>query len=68
MADCVRQVLTEDGVRVAVGDPVYNYYDMVPAGAIVSIRDDGWFTTANGDHLDGSRCCSMAFAAGRGWT
>jgi len=68
MADCIRQVVTEDGVRVAVGDPVYNYYDMVPAGRIVSIGADGWFHTDRSDFLDGSRCCSMAFAARKGWT
>ena len=61
-------VVTEDGVTVGIGDAVYNYYDMVPAGHIVRIKDDGWFHTDRADFLDGSRCCSMAFAAGRGWT
>ena len=50
--DCIRQVLTEDGARLAEGDRAFNYYDMA-WGTIGPIGTDGWFTFTNDV---GARC------------
>jgi hypothetical protein len=63
-------IRTEDGVEVAMGDRVYNYYDRKP-GVITSHAHDGWFDVKHDDGtfalLDGSRICSIAFAERKGW-
>lgn len=65
--------ITEDGVEVAEGDRVYNYYDMKP-GVIgrPSGSTDGWFhfKPDNGGQytiLNGARICTIEYAKGRGF-
>lgn len=70
-------IKTEDGKRVAEGDVVYNYYDMVPCAIRSQPDDEGWFYVENlkgyGDRgtstytLDGSRICTLDFAIQRGF-
>jgi hypothetical protein len=63
--------VTEDGVKVAEGDLVYDYYSMeqVIIGEVAS--SDGWFTTLRADGsgirsqsgmLNGSRICTLSTA------
>ena len=64
-------ITTEDGVDVAVGDRVYNYYDR-KVGKIVTNPDNaGWFDVKHNDgttaYLNGERICSVEFAWNKGW-
>lgn len=70
--DLTKEIVTEDGVTLHVGDHAYNYYDMEP-GVIVSGPDDtGWFDfkhdiSGRQTILNGQRICSDQFARGRGF-
>lgn len=61
----------ECGAIATAGDRVYNYYDMRPGVIEDEAGWDGWFRFRNDDGttsiLDGSRCCSLAFASRRGF-
>ena len=63
-------IKTEDGVRLSSGDRAFNYYDHKP-GRVGHVDTDGWFDFDHEDGtralLDGSRICSVEFAAARGW-
>jgi glyoxylase-like metal-dependent hydrolase (beta-lactamase superfamily II) len=63
-------IYTEDRKVLFTGDAAFDYYGMKP-GVIGKLDNNGWFDFDHDDgtktYLDGSRICSMEFAAKKGW-
>lgn len=69
----MKDITTEDGVKVGIGDRVYNYYDMKPGVIEGPIRymPDAWFEVRDDNGkasiLNGQRICSIEYAKRKGW-
>lgn len=61
---------SNDGVRFAPGDVLFNYYDM-KVGTVGPLDTADWFDFEQLDGtvklLNGERVCSLGFAKSRGW-